>query len=418
MMEMDAETERNVGEPPAERGEGTSDAAALPMPDPAIDTRPLPESTSGSNQPTRQFARGIWRLAGANVTAGNRVRLLHDGPETFDAMVRAIDEAGTEVDLESYIIRDDGVGARFAQALKDAAVRGVRVRVIADWIGSRTTSRRYWDDLRSAGVEVRIFNRLGWRRWLGLLPRDHRKQLVVDGRIGVTGGFGLGEEWDPARPRSGPPRHWRDTAVWIEGPATMDMRRAFDTMWLRAGRHWGAEPGDIERVERRRPPPATTEDGALVAIIEGEPWRLRVARGLQVQSVLAERSIWIATAYFFPSYAEIEGLIGAARDGVDVRLLLPSRNDHPWVTRLARRFYGRLVASGVRIWEWGGVMMHAKTSVVDGEWVRVGSTDLNPLGFAVNYELDAIMADPELGRDAQQMFLADLERSREITKPD
>src|SRR5690606_22061314 len=132
------------------------------------------------------------------------------------------------------------------------------------------------------------------------------------------------------------------------------------------------------------------------------------------QGALAQCSIWIATAYFRPSFAESEGLTGAARDGVDVRLLLPNENDHPWVTRLARRFYPRLLRSGVRIWEWGGPMMHAKTAVVDGRWVRVGSTDLNPMGFAVNYELDALIEDSALSRDAEEMFLADLERSREI----
>src|SRR5690606_13036969 len=130
-----------------------------------------------------------------------------------------------------------------------AAARGVHARLLVDWIGSRGTSRRYWQGLRAAGVEVRVFNRLGWRPWLGLVPCDHRKQLVSAERIGVTGGFGLGEEWDPARPRSGPPRHWRDTAVRIEGPAVADMRRAFDTMWHRAGRLWGSEPASIHRVE-------------------------------------------------------------------------------------------------------------------------------------------------------------------------
>src|SRR5690606_7129790 len=133
-----------------------------------------------------------------------------DGPETFDAMVRAIEQARDRVALESYIVRDDAVGSRFADALAAAAGRGVHVRLLADWIGSRGTSRRYWDRLRAVGGEVRVFNPVGLHRWLGLVPRDHRKQLVVDERVGITGGFGLGEEWDPAHPRSGPPRQWRD----------------------------------------------------------------------------------------------------------------------------------------------------------------------------------------------------------------
>jgi len=134
-----------------------------------------------------------------------------------------------------------------------------------------------------------------------------------------------------------------------------------------------------------------------------------------MQAISAERSIWIATAYFAPSWSEVEALTGAARDGVDVRILVPARNDHRWVTFITRRYYRRLLTNGVRIWEWKGTMMHAKTSVVDGRWVRVGSTDFNPLGVAINYELDAVIEDAKLGAEAEAMFLDDLEHSREIT---
>ena len=132
-------------------------------------------------------------------------------------------------------------------------------------------------------------------------------------------------------------------------------------------------------------------------------------------TIAAERSIWIASAYFTPSWAEVEALTGAARDGVDVRVLVPSRNDHPWVTMLTRRYYRRLLTNGVRVWEWKGEMMHAKTSVVDGRWVRVGSTDFNMLGVAINYELDALVEDREIGSEAEERFLTDLEDSREVT---
>jgi cardiolipin synthase len=158
----------------------------------------------------------------------------------------------------------------------------------------------------------------------------------------------------------------------------------------------------------------STDAPALVGIIEGEPGRFRVARALQIQAVSAERSIWIASAYFAPSYSEVEALNGAARDGVDVRILVPSRYDHPWIRLLTRSFYRRLLMNGVRIWEWKGEMMHAKTAVVDGRWIRVGSTDFNPLGVAVNFELDAVVEDRLLGAEAEAMFEADLKQSREI----
>jgi cardiolipin synthase len=163
---------------------------------------------------------------------------------------------------------------------------------------------------------------------------------------------------------------------------------------------------------------ARLHPGSLVGIIEGEPWRLRISRALQIQSVAAEKSIWIASAYFMPSASEIEALSGAARDGVDVRILVPSRYDHFWLRGLMTRSYYRLLRNGVRIWEWRGEMMHAKTSVIDGRWIRVGSTDFNPLGVAINYELDAVIEDRALGAAAEAMFLEDLQHSRELRRGD
>jgi cardiolipin synthase A/B len=361
------------------------------------------------------FARGLWRIAAADVSSGNRVRLLHDGPETFDEMLELIHGAKHSVALESYILRADEVGHRFSDALISAGSRGVGARIITDWIGARGTSHKFLNNMRKHGVDVRIFNPPGLRAWLGLVPRDHRKLLVVDDTIGVTGGVGIGREWlgGVARERRS---RWRDAAIRIEGPAAGDMLQAFENMWRRVA---GKERRGSHRFLKKRPTGAhldpATHDPALVGIIEGEPLRLRVARALQMQAIAAERSIWIASAYFTPSWAEVEALTGAARDGVDVRILVPSRNDHPWVTLLTRRYYRRLLTNGVRVWEWKGEMMHAKTSVVDGRWVRVGSTDFNMLGVAINYELDALVEDPEVGREAEERFLADLEDSHEVT---
>jgi cardiolipin synthase len=383
------------------------DTSARAVPD---DDLPL-SSAAG----TPSFARGLWRIANADVSSGNRVQLLRDGPATFDAMVELIDGASSSVALESYIVRSDEVGERFAVALMAAAKRGVDVRLLADWIGIRGTSRSYFETLRKAGVKVCIFNPPGFRRWLGLVPRDHRKLLVVDGAVGITGGVGLGREWTSGVLRLRRSR-WRDTAVSIAGPAATDMAHAFENMWRRATsprERRGAHRFLTRGAHGAHLDPATHQP-ALVGIIEGEPGRLRVARALQIQAVSAERSIWIASAYFVPSYAEVEALTGAARDGVDVRILVPSRYDHPWISRLTRRYYRRLLHNGVRVWEWQGEMMHAKTSVVDSRWLRVGSTDFNPLGVSINFELDAVIEDRSLGAKAEEMFAADLEQSAEI----
>lgn len=362
--------------------------------------------------PRPSFSRALWRIASADVSCGNTVTLLTDGPGTFEAMLALIEGAKESVDFEGYIYRRDEIGHRFAQAFVRAAERGVRVRVLMDWFGRLPTPWSFFRRLRREHLEVRAFNPPGFRAWLGFLPRDHRKLLVVDGQSGITGGIGIGLEWTYGmfRRRRAP---WRDTAVRIDGAAARDMRDAFERMWERAHGRVGPRPR-LVRAPRASFLNARLHPGSLVGIIEGEPGKFRLSRSLQIQAVAAEKSIWIASAYFMPSGSEIEALAGAARDGVDVRVLVPSRYDHFWLRGLMTRSYSRLLRNGVRIWEWRGEMMHAKTSVVDGRWVRVGSTDFNPLGIAINYELDAVIEDPYVGAAAEATFLEDLAQSREL----
>jgi len=344
------------------------------------------------------------------------VTLFDDGATTFDAMIAMIEQARTSVILETYILRGDSVGRRFADALGAAAARSVRVRVLADWVGTRGTPASFFAALRRAGAEVRIFNPPGWRRWLGLVPRDHRRLLVADDAVGMTGGIGLGDQWQKGillRRRS----PWRDTCVRIDGPAALDMSRAFEGMWRRAeGKRPSRARRQLTRAARGAELDPAHAASSLVGIVEGEPGRMRVGRTLHLQAAAAQRSFWLASAYFVPSFAETEALAGAARDGVDVRLLVPSKYDHPWVRGFATRFYSRLLRNGVRIWEWRGEMMHAKSTVVDGKWVRVGSTDFNPLGVAINFELDALIEDATVGSAAEAMFLRDLAVSKEIQR--
>lgn len=383
----------------------------------ALHATPRPFLADAFDGPRPSFSRALWRIAAADVSSGNRVKLLRSGIEAFDAMCDEIDRATTNVQYEGYIYRDDEVGKRFSDAFVRAAGRGVRVRLLVDWVGRWPTPMRYFREMEKAGVNIRFFNPPGFRSWLGLLPRDHRKLLVVDDRVGFTGGMGVGREWTHGllHKRRSP---WRDTVVRIDGEAAIFMHQAFVRMWARSlgrTREW-KQQRRTHLALRETHLNARYDPAALVGIIEGEPGRLRVSRAMQLQALAAERSIYIATAYFVPSWSEVEALAGAARDGVDVRLLVPSRYDHPWLRGLTTSFYARLVAAGVRIWEWSGEMMHAKSSVVDGRWTRVGSTDFNPLGVVINYELDAVIEDRTFGQQAEQMFLEDLERSKEIRR--
>jgi cardiolipin synthase A/B len=375
-------------------------------------TPPAPPALPRGGGPS--FSRALWRMSSADVSEGNDVTLYSHGADTFDAMIELIDNAKETVALESYILKSDAVGARFADALTRAAKRGVSTQLLADWFGMRGIKSSYIGNLRRGGVSVHIFNPFGFRRWMGVIPRDHRKLLVVDSAAAITGGIGIGNEWQGGILRKRR-LEWRDTCVRIVGPAAQDFMAAFGRMWLRAE---GKRPPKSERKLTRAARGADLDPAkcaaSVVGVVEGDPGRLRIGRALHLQSAAAQRSIWLASAYFVPSFAEVESLNGAARDGVDVRLLVPSKYDHPWVHRLTRGYYNRLLRNGVRIWEWRGEMMHAKTAVVDGRWTRVGSTDFNPLGVALNFELDAIIEDPKIGAAAEAMFENDLTHSKEI----
>src|SRR6185312_7536708 len=249
------------------------------------------------------FSRALWRMTSADVSEGNSVSLFSDGGATFDTMIDMIDNAEKAVALECYILKSDAVGMRFAVALARAAKRGVEVRLLADWFGMRGIKSSYLRNLRRRGVQVRVFNPPGLRPWLGTFPRDHRKLLVVDASAGLTGGIGIGAEWQGGLLRK---RRlaWRDTCVRIEGPAANGLTRAFDHMWRRAG---GERPPRAERKLIRAPRGAGLDPAAavpsVVGIVEGEPWRFRVGRALHLQGAAAQRSIWVASVYFVPSFA-------------------------------------------------------------------------------------------------------------------
>jgi cardiolipin synthase len=348
------------------------------------------------------FDRALDRACGSRGIGGNRVALLPDR-SALEAMARAIEDSQRFVHLENYIIRDDGTGRRFADLWIAAQARGVRVRVLYDALGCRGTSRAFWRALRRRGIEVRAFNPLSVTHPLRAARRDHRKYLGVDGRVAVVGGLCIGDEWagDPARGRL----PWRDTAVEIRGPAVAALEATFEALWRLAG-------GEFEPAE----PAAEAEScgEAAVRVIAGLPGRLRVYRAIELLAASAAQRVWLTDAYLVAPAPLVAGLIAAARDGVDVRLLLPGRSDIPALRAFTRVGYRELLEAGARIWEWRGPMLHAKTVVVDQRWVKVGSSNLNPSSLLANYELDVLLEDEALAEEAARRFRRDLAQSTEI----
>ncbi len=350
--------------------------------------------------------RALSRATGGPRSDGNRILLQFEGPATFDRWIEAISEAERFVHFENYILRNDPIGRRFRDALVERANAGVPVRVIYDWIGCWATPRRFWRPMREAGIEVRAFNRPSIRDPFGLLQRDHRKLVAVDGSVAFLGGFCVGQEW--AGTETEPP--WRDTGVEIRGPAAAMAARSFERIWAEMG---PPIPGELEADPESVAPMGDTP----VWLIEGLPWRTRVYRVTQLMAAHARERIWITDPYFVAPRAVREALQGAARDGVDVRVLVPAHNNWPWVGSLSRGGYRPLLEAGVRIFEWEGSMIHAKTAVVDDYWSRVGSSNLNAASLLGNWELDAGVVDRDLAGQVAGLFMADLASAVEILLP-
>lgn len=371
-------------------------------------TTPAPAPPGGAvSGDGHAFRRGaLSRATGSPTLEGNHIRLQFEGSITFEAWMEAIARATRFVYFENYVVRDDRVGRAFRDVLIDKARQGVPVLVIYDWLGCWATPASYWKPLREAGVQIRAFNppSLALGDPLGALQRDHRKLVAVDGDIAFVGGFCVGDEW--AGSRTQPP--WRDTGLEIRGPAARATAVAFERLWGEMG-----TPSFLAATLRE--PDAA--GGMPVWIIEGEPGKARVYRTLHLTSAVARSRIWITDAYFVAPRSVSEGLAAAAQQGVDVRILVPAHNNWPWVRSISRGGYRFLLESGVRVFEWQGPMMHAKTSVADGTWCRVGSSNLNSASLMGNWELDVGVLDRGLAAQLEGLFLADLASSREIVLP-
>jgi cardiolipin synthase len=346
--------------------------------------------------------RALDRVSGGRAIPGNDIRYLTDGPAAFAVMEEAIAHAERWVHFENYIINADHTGRRFAAALTAAAARGVTVRVLYDYFGCRGTPAPFWKQLRQGGVQVRVFNPVKLFRPLESIQRNHRKYVSADGRLAIVGGLCIGDEWagDPARKRL----PWRDTAVQVLGPAVSVLDLSFAHTWSLTG----------QPTEEVRTPPNEPRGGAMARVIEGIPGQLRVYRTMELLAAGAAERLWITDAYLLPPQAMLSALIAAARDGLDVRLLVPGRSDIPPLSALSRVGYRELLEAGARIWEWRGPMLHAKTVIVDSKWFKVGSSNLNASSLRRNYELDLLIEDERVTADAVRQFHKDLSRSVEV----
>ena len=346
------------------------------------------------------------RAAGAPLIEGNHVRPLRDARENYPAWLEAIDGARHHVYFENYILCEDEAGELFSEALIRKAREGVQVRLIHDWLGCLgKASRRFWGRLRAAGVDVRTYNPPRLDSPLGWLSRDHRKLLAVDRRIAYVTGLCVGRMWLGVAERNVAP--WRDTGVEVRGPAVAEIERSFAQMWALLG-------GPLDEAKLAAPDLCEPAGSMRMRIVASEPATAGLFRVDQLVAALAHERLWLTDAYYAGNTAYVQALRAAAHDGVDVRLLVPNATDIPILKPLSRAGYRPLLEAGVRVFEWNGTMLHAKTAVADGHWARVGSSNLNVASWLGNCELDAVVEDESFARQMEEMYLDDLTHATEI----
>jgi cardiolipin synthase len=346
------------------------------------------------------------RAAGAPLIAGNRVDLQIDARAAYDAWLAAIRGANTTILFENYIFRDDETGHEFLNALVERAENGVHVCVVRDWLGCiGQSSAGFWAPLIAAGGEVRAYNPLRFASPFGWLSRDHRKLLVVDNKVGYVGGICVSGVWLGDAKRNVDP--WRDTAVAVYGPAVADLVHAFADIWSQLGA--ALPPELVARVTNCLP--CGNADLRVVATV---PNTAGLYRFDQLIAGMARTNLWLTDAYFVGVAPYVQALIAAARDGVDVRLLVPGSSDIPAVGSLSRAGYRPLLEAGIRVFEWNGSMLHAKTAVADSRWARVGSTNLNIASWVGNCEIDISVEDQAFARQMEEQYRNDLDHATEI----
>lgn len=354
--------------------------------------------------------------------AGNKVTLLFDGPATMREMMAAARAATSSINLETYIFDRDKIGLEFADLLIEKQRQGVTVNIMVDAVGTLTVPTAFFDRMRAAGIHLVVFNPVNPAARKGkweLNNRDHRKLMVVDGKVAFTGGINISSTYANSsffRSKQRPSDDdkdvgWRDTHIKVEGPAVAAMQWSFVNNWVRQ------DAGDLPETDYF--PMLYAAGDKLVRVLAADPDAgFEIYKSLLLAINGAKKSIHITAAYFVPDQQTVDALVAAARRGVDVKLVLPGVSDHGLVFHAGRNFYEPLLAAGAKIFQLQGAVLHAKTAVIDGAWSTVGSTNIDRRSFLHNYELNVVVVDPGFGADMESAFNEDLHDSKQITLDD
>lgn len=349
---------------------------------------------------------------------GNKLVLLQDGPATYEAMFAAIRSAENHINLETYIFEDGEVGNAFAELLLEKQAKGVQVNLIYDSVGSLTTPRAFFERLSSAGIQVLEFNPVNPLKanpkWWTINNRDHRKLLIVDGRIAFLGGINISESYSSgsmrqsSRKRASAGLGWRDTHLQIEGPVVADFQKLFLDTWAR-------QKGPTLSDRTYFPKLAPQGDEIVRAIGSTADTPINPIYLTLLSAINhAEHRVQLTNAYFVPDPQLIEALTGAAKRGVEVQFILPSKTDSWAVFHAGRSHYETLLQAGVQIFERRDAVLHSKTASIDGVWSTIGSTNLDWRSFLHNDELNAVILGRDFAKQMEGMFHQDRSASNPI----
>jgi cardiolipin synthase len=359
---------------------------------------------------------------GVPLIAGNKTTLLFDGPQTMSEMLKAINGARNNINLETYIFDQDELGMKFADSLIEKQQQGVTVNILYDSVGTIGVPAEFFARMRKAGIRLIEFNPVnpakvsgeGWK----LNNRDHRKVLIVDGKTAFTGGINISATYaksslfrSSSKPRDKSQVGWRDTHIKVEGPAV----QAFQWLFVR---QWASQDKDDLPEADYFPKPVIAGD-KIVRVLGSDPggqFEIYKAYALAIQE--AKKSIHITAAYFVPDRQTVDALIAAARRGVDVEIVLPGVSDSGLVFYAGHAFYDDLLAAGVKIYQLKLAVLHAKTAVIDGKWSTVGSTNIDTRSFLHNSELNVIVMGDAFGTEMEKAFQEDVKDSNVITLED
>jgi len=356
------------------------------------------------------YYRALGVLLGPPVVGGNRVEALQNGDEIFPSMLAAIRGARHTINFESYIYWSGDIGRSFADALAERAKAGVQVRVLLDWLGSQKIDDKLLREMRDAGVEIFLFHPLAWYDLARVNNRTHRKLLIVDGRIGFTGGVGVADKWQGHGQDAD---HWRDSHYRAEGPVVAQMQATFIDNWTKVSGKVLHGPDYLPDVA----PLADTRAQMFSSSPDGGAESMQLMYLLVIAA--ATRSIDLASAYFVPDDLTSDALVAAMKRGVRLRVVLPGPIiDTDLVRRASRSTWGPLLEAGAEIYEYQPTMYHCKVMIVDGLLVSVGSTNFDPRSFRLNDEANLNVYDRAFAARQEKVFEQDIARSRRVTLAD